>query len=71
MPLARFLLTAHPLNPSFQARAVIDEGRHINASRPFVVACGRRLIGAGRYMLSRSSERRLLGVGALQAPGRA
>lgn len=39
-----------------QAKAVIDEGRHRSASRHFVVACGRRLIGAGRLLLSQSSE---------------
>ncbi|KAI8473603.1 MAG: hypothetical protein J3K34DRAFT_410592 [Monoraphidium minutum] len=40
-----------------EAKAVIDEGRHVNASRHFVVACGRRLIGAGRWLLSRSNQR--------------
>ncbi len=39
-----------------EAKSMIDEGRHRNAGRHFVVACGRRLIGAGRWLLSSSSE---------------
>ena len=43
-----------------EAKAMIDEGRHRSAGRQFVVACGRRLIGAGRWLLSSSNQRTFL-----------
>lgn len=57
-----------------QAKAMIDEGRHHNAGRHFVVACGRRLIGAGRWLLSAPSAQQgaawggPVGGGRLPAP---